>query len=388
VPSTQPYPLFFPKTAIHAEQTLLYLANFLCYKPCMIEQLYGIVHSGEHWLMSEDLKFSPSSRLISELLKLPPGTKVGIEYTPKFDRHFILNNEVKGFVPPAQRYYWQRIREICKEAGHKIIYLEDFPTYQEYAFKNLELINLMARFEQETSEEEKQKLSNSIYKLQVEKEYIHQVKRENAILALIQKHQPTVVILGRGHTDYLMFDQFNRLNSKGIKVDNYKIEDTNGLEYYEFEHLKWPILTKLNENPPLETRRDFDLKRTLLERRLKAVTEGRITCGTPNFIGTWDNYIPARGLFELYIEKELPDRITGKIEDCLGTALFNGQINENQISFSKVYLPSDSSEEAYEGIIFYSGSLSGNSYKGDFEFVFPDGRKPKYGEFAIQKFQG
>jgi hypothetical protein len=351
----------------------------------MIEQLYGVDHGYHHLLIPEGLKVHPSIELMSNLLALPAGTKVGIEYTPKFDRPYFVDGQ-RFFDPPTQRFYWQRLRAICREAEHKIIYLEDFSTYKEYVRKENEIINLTKKIKKKTPNEEKQKLLGSIYKLQVEAEYIHQVKRETAILNLIQKHQPTVVILGRGHTDYLMFNSSSRLDPKGIKVNSYQVEtpdSPSGTLYFFDEDIRRGVSTKLNKNPTLESRHDANWERFFLERRLKAVTEGRVTNGTPNFIGTWNTYIPAQGLFEIYVEDA--NQFSGKIEDCLGTAVFRGNVDENQISFLKIYLPSDSLKEAFRGAIAYQGNRIGDFYKGEFEHVYSEDRRKKGGEFILQK---
>lgn len=349
----------------------------------MVDRLYGVVHSLEYsflGLQTDEAKTHPSGRLIAELLGRPPGTKVGIEYTPKFNRPFLVDG-LKITIPPSQRFYWQTLRDICREKGHETIYLEDFHIYEEFTKKVLQGNILISKLEQDPPEKEKWKLQKNLYKLAVEADYIWTIKRELAFLKLIQKTQPEIVIMGRGHTEYLT-QNLDELTKRDIRIENYQTETVNSPEplFYEYNPRRI-IFATMDENPtPNPTAL---IERKCLERRFKAVTEGRVTDGTPNFTGTWDTSIPAKGLFEIYTGRD--GLFTGKIEDCFGTALFRGEINDQQIFFTKVYLPSDSSGEAFQGKILYRGNKTGDIYKGRFEFVYSESKKADGGEFILQK---
>lgn len=354
----------------------------------MIEQLYGVIHSTKIWPIGF-LRVEPSREIKSELLNLPTNTLVGIEHSPKFDKPFLLEDGSKGYITPPQRYYWNEIRQICKKAGHKIVYLEDFATFQEYNAKAVEFNKLM----KELSEDEKESSPNGVnidiknraYKLQVECDYIFKVKREKAILSRIQKYQPSVVILGKGHTDYLMSNPSIRLNKNGIHIQKYQTEELQ-LDFFDMDHPKYPIDTTLREGSSLEAMQQIELNRILLERSFKAVTEGCITNRTPDFIGTWDTDIPARGLFEIHLNKDENNRFTGIIQDSLGDAIFSGQIDEDQVSFTKIYFPDFSSEEAFhDGRVSYTGKRDGDLYKGYFEFVHNNGAIKEHRQFSLRK---
>lgn len=350
----------------------------------MIESLIGAAHRHSRRVGIIDMGESrvyPSPGLVKEILSYPSGTKVGLEYSPKFNRPFLIDKQ-KGAVLPEQRFYWQCLRNVCESAGHKIVYLENFPTYDEYLRKAIELDAVVRKLMQDSPEAEKRNLLPLAYKLQVEVGYTFIVKRESAILETIKTNKPSVVILGKNHTDYLT-QNLQELASRNIIIKKYQTESIDPIDDLSDLHPRVrAAVAQLDET--VTPNPNVLIKRTCLERNYKAVTEGRVTEGTPNFIGTWDTSIPARGLFEIYCQRD-GNTFMGTIEDCLGSAIFNGSLDENQVSFTKFYDPFCSSDEAFKNAISYHGTRIGNTYKGEFEFVHSESKRSPGGEFTLQQ---
>jgi hypothetical protein len=346
----------------------------------MIENLFGVEHSAmteRFGINMGEVKVHPSIGLIKEILAYPPGTSVGLEYSPKFNRPHMVGDQ-KVSLPPEHRYYWQELRDVCRMAGHKVVYLEDFATYGGYIKRAIELDSLVRRLRQDNSKEEREEISRA-YKLQVEVDYTFKVKRESAILETILAKKPKVVIMGKGHTEYLT-QNLEELTNRGIVIGRYQTESIPHSDFF-LDFAPSPRVSELDEavtpNP------DVLIERECLKRSYKAVTEGRVTNGHADFIGTWDTYIPARGLFEINIT-ESGSICNGTIEDCLGSATFTGSFDEDKIHFIKTYDTSRSLDDAYKGDIFYRGAKTGNIYRGNFDVVLTDGKIHPGGEFTLQ----
>ena len=339
----------------------------------MVERLYGVQHGAEApWILTGEggISASPSWELLFGLESLPQGTKVAIEYTPKFNRPFFVDGK-RAFVPLSQRRYWQEIIKTCKTAHLDIVYLEDFPTFTEIVRREIQCGEVLGELQKAEPERELE-LRRTLYRLTVEAEYLNVIQREKTFLERIQATQPKVVIMGQRHTDFLIANG-QEFSSRGITVANYRKEALSlhpSFLFSEDRHVSGVLLEDSSPNPQII------VERTCLERQLRAVTEGRVTDGSPNFIGTWDVEIPARGLFEVYLESGM----SGRIEDCLGTATFVGEIGPERVDFIKGYHPEESSGAAYHDVINYSGRLVGQNYEG----VYKVGREPER-KFTLQR---
>lgn len=339
----------------------------------MIESLYGVQHGGEVFPIftaGGEIFAFPSWELLFDLESLPQGTKVAIEYTPKFNRPFFVDG-IRAFVPLSQRRYWLEIIKTCKTAHLDLIYLEDFPTFTEIVRRKMQCGEVLGELQKAEPERELE-LRRTLYRLTVEEEYLSVSQREKTFLERIRATQPKVVIMGQGHTDFLIANG-QEFSSRGITVANYRKEVLPLPPSFLFSkdrNVSGVLLEDSSPNPQII------VERTCLERQLRAVTEGRVTDGSPNFIGTWDVEIPARGLFEVYLESGM----SGRIEDCLGTATFVGEIGPEIVDFTKSYHPEESSKTAYHDVINYSGRLVGQNYEG----VYKVGREPER-KFTFQR---
>ncbi len=335
----------------------------------MIERLYGVEHSLEApWIFAGEgqIPASPSWELISYLESSPQGTKVAIEYTPKFNRPFYVD-ETLALVPRPQRRYWQEIIQTCRRAELDIVYLEDFPTFLELSRKRLQAEEILSEA-QEAEPERKLELNRSLYRLDVETEYLYLFQRERTFLERIQASQPRIVIMGQGHTDFLIANR-QEFSSRSIAVASYQKEALSrppSFIYNLDRHVYGVLLEDSSPDPQVL------IERNCLERRMRAVTEDRVTSGSPDFIGTWDVEIPARGLFEVYLD-------SGTIEDCLGTAEFVGNIGPDSVDFTKGYVPGQYSHLAYHDMINYRGISTKEGYEG----FYTMGREPER-KFTLQ----
>lgn len=339
----------------------------------MIERLYGVQHGGEVYPMftaDGGISASPSWELLFDLESLPQGTKVAIEYIPKFNRPFFVDGK-RAFVPLSQRRYWQEIIKTCKTAHLDLVYLEDFPTFTEIVRRKMQCGEILGELQKAEPERELE-LRRTLYRLTVEAEYLDVIQREKTFLERIRATQPKVVIMGQGHTDFLIANG-QEFSSRGITVANYRKEALSlppSFLFSEDRNVSGVLLEDSSPNPQII------VERTCLKRQSRALTEGRVTDGSPDFIGTWDVEIPARGLFEVYLDSKQ----SGRIEDCLGTATFVGEIGPERIDFTKGYLPEESLKTSYHDVINYSGRLVGKDYEGVYKVGIAPERK-----FTLQR---
>lgn len=347
-----------------------------------VERLYGVVHgsSGEMFgVRIYDTLVAPSRDLMADILTLPQGSTVGIETCPELEGQLIYQGE-SFMIPEPDRFYWGRIKRLCERRGVKFEYLEDFETYKKYLDKVLEgnaLYDQLRSAQMTDNEEEASKLFPLIYANEVKRDYIHLFDREEAIFKRIEATKPTIAIIGRGHSDpYLQDDNF--VNGRFV-VGEYRAETVfhepwhwnSGEPRYdraELSHLREPMDRVIVE-------------RELVARRYRTVTEGRVMAeGRPDYIGTWEPRIPAQGLFEIYLN---PDGQTGRIEDGLGTASFEGKIWDGEVAgFGKRYAK-DSDRRGEDASIVYEARFQNGEFVGLYSGV-----DIAPSEFRMRKFDG
>ena len=365
----------------------------------MVERLYGIEH-GKNITAGEipaiDSETMPGEKLVNELLSLPPDTSVGIEHALELEEVFIVDG-LRKITHGSQ--YWIEIKRICNQQNLEVIYLEDFPTLKEYVRKcNLkekldrEILEDNTKFrkqnptktteEYEESPEVRRKIREA-YKAGVEADYIFIIGREQKILEKIAERQPQVVLLGKGHSDYIMLRPVE-FTSRKIPLGQYKVEERKSMPWLlESEEFPDKESVYLLQNPSPD--RSELLHRELLQRRYDAVTQGRILPNRiPDYIGTWDLVIPARGLFEIYLNPKT-GKNTGRIEDSLGSATFTGVVSENNVIFAKKYEESKSSSEAVKATLSYEADGANEFYVGHFKAVSAYANNKEY-PFVMRKF--
>lgn len=324
----------------------------------MLERIYGVTHGGELEVVGlrvSDIFIGPSRQSMRDLLTLPEGSSVGIETCPELEKPF----EVRGQpidVDKSTDFYWQRIKKLCQRKNLEVVYLEDFATYQKYVEKLVEVESLYRRLEGElVLGGLPDKVTQRIYKTQTEADHIFYQEREEKLLERIQETKPTVVILGRGHTDHLI--KSKGFKKRGIEPKQYLGEEVIWSESFSlaFPEKRYQRAESVS---PLTPDKKLILQKKLEERSYRAVTEGRVMANkTPDYIGTWDVHVPARGLFEIYLDKKDKSGMgTGIIENCLGTGkILFSKFENHEVCFLKKYKPQGSSGSAAKDEILYEG---------------------------------
>ncbi len=193
----------------------------------MAERVYGVMHGSRTeiaGITTSDILIAPSRELMRDLLTLPPGTSVGIEDCPELQQPYEMRGRIIDFTE-STKFYWGRIRRLCKRRGLNVVYLEDFETYKKYLEKHLEAISLIDVLEREMKEGGfPERVMQRMHRAQVEAEYIFVFEREKAIFDQIQATQPAIVILGRGHTDALLLN-LDPFNQRGVSIGEYRAEE-------------------------------------------------------------------------------------------------------------------------------------------------------------------
>lgn len=352
----------------------------------MVERVYGVTHGLEvslFGLFPQEVPTYPSRELVAELAQLPPGSSVGIETIPDMlqglpDELLEVDGERITW-KPVRSQYWKSTKEVCDQLGHTVVYLDDIETLQAYVRKRVEQKKigdaLKAIPHLPANEAQAQPLVEAYYKAEVEAEYIHVAQREEKMVEHIRKFNPTVVVIGIGHGDYLVSRDRLPESDKPAIYRREIAEFTGTLDY--------PGAVSYIDRRSAPDQHHL-LGRELLERKYRAVMTGRVLDGkAPNFIGTWDTWCRPRGLFEAYIIARTGNTLTLTIEDCLGTGSTDMSIDGNNVSFSKRYDPSQSAP-GHDLPIEYKGKKEGDVYMGEFVIV---GENTK-GSFTMQTFGG
>lgn len=346
------------------------------------------------------------SGLRDELMSLPKGTRVGVQYFEELCdggvpyRRSLRVKNTSVYVPEHIAGYWGEILGICKLRGLEAIFLDDYKIFREIAkklvqkeMKTEEIKNMEINNPQPKVEIKKiiQALKEEIYTLDVEMEHLQTEKKGDKILENIIHEQPGVAILGAGHADYFI------ANPQLMEMIKVKFEKYAREQYSEKINLselptymrKLPhVFGKLINNA--EPNKVSLADREMVERRYKAITLGRIIASKePAWIGTWDVDIPARGLFEIYVEDEIKTfhgvtAIKGRVEDTYGSATFFGSIGDETLIFQKDYDEMARSAGADILPMLYETPIRGETveglpkgvYRG--HFTTKDSKKPFY----------
>jgi hypothetical protein len=300
--------------------------------------------------------------LRNELMALPKGTKVGIEYPKelcyggKATRTCMIISTKKAEIPSATRMYWNEILNICQMKGLDVVFLDDYITIKDQLQKLVEVgkkqgkINMMMinekKLNEETLKQKVRKLNEEVYRLQTEASFIHIIKREEKVLERIIVEMPKVVIASIGNADYFMAEREmmlkNGINFKDHAREEFdtKLDIDRLPEYMKRAPESFGKLVQ-KPGPTIEALAE----RESIIRKMNALKTGRILPDkheSPRYIGTWDMVIPARGLFEVYVEHDMitlhdATAISGIIEDTFGTATFWGSVGNDSIRFEKTY---------------------------------------------------
>ena len=146
------------------------------------------------------------------------------------------------------------------------------------------------------------------------------------ILRNIALNKCGVVAAGIGHTDAWVLGAENISQRYGISFGKYSTDtlfDKQPLELFFTE----------DAVPKVSSFQEF----VRIRRATALLERGRFSDKVPDWVGTWDVYQPSKGYFELFIEDKDGSEVSGRIEDCLGSARFEGVITPRFVNFVKVY---------------------------------------------------
>jgi hypothetical protein len=353
-----------------------------------LNKLYGVVHGGavECPLLPQPLMVTlkPSLRLIEKLGELPAGTKVGIEYMhPEVKTEYDSKLLENGLQPNAHdQRYWDVILKALNEKSHETVYLDEISQYGNLIRLQKEMKRVLTLLHRPLPRKQARQLTGEQYALDVEIQNDLAFRRHDRLLEKICEVKPQVAIIGDGHANIMWKDQASA-HLGNIYIKEYSAETFADLtrairslqfglsEFHSQSQLENWMSRHIEPNGFVEN--PVDCKPISCEserRRYKAITEGRITDGVPTYIGTWDAYVPQRGLFEMFVGKRVlngnVEAIDGIIEDSFGSATFYGTLSSSAITFVKTYSDEAIKSGASRDEIVYAGRILNNKVSGEF----------------------
>jgi hypothetical protein len=357
-------------------------------------KLYGLVESLKVEMLFERLDpiAVPHPMLFAHLANVHPEHSIGLAIDAPRKKTTIesvqfLNHDI--YLDLHKRF---------KKQGNSIVFLESTAFYTDIAkrTKQLQALEKEIKHASEDTFLEKYRAQD---KLGIELAYEAALGRERPILENIAREKPDIVFIGLGHAGRFYRDQARLKEQYSIVIDEYwedrvvrQPSEDDIVMAMDISEGHIPLESILQDQIEVDMRKITspdeaysDKECPLIERKYRAAKHGRVTEGTPDYIGTWDLRLEHRGLFELFVQERTlsgkKTNIKGLIEDCNGTAGFEGFTNDNYIEFTKVYA-NDAPWHAAKGNIFYNAYDPGTGeYRG--EYLGMDcGR----GKFTMKKF--
>jgi hypothetical protein len=345
--------------------------------------LYGILHGGTINSLAGyrgNIKIAPSLDFIEDLLRIPKGTKVGLESMKESDWdevkfHLITlpfnppkscEEDLRPYYTQSHPTYWDILAKVCLDFDLEVVFLEDKKIwfgYNKMIVKNqeneLRRKNKLFHKNGESEEHYDRKrigFNTEKFKEDIYARKMHEIDRDNSLLKRIKSEGVDVAVVGVGHSDYWMANHQAINQAFGVTFDGYSTELLRKKHFpgEEFNHFE------KNAKPDLRC----VFVRTSLERTLRLLENGSLGDGKPDFIGTWDIHTPLEGYFEMFMDRS-GKNIHGKIIDCLGDADFEGEINKRGIQFVKTY----NQDRCVEGVvnkILYKGIIRDDNVIGLF----------------------
>jgi len=334
-------------------------------------RLYGITHGAsiDSFFSSTPVYINPAIELLDDLAELPKGSKIGIEWFEESGWQEVQDDLAKRsfdaglhdipFFDGLASYYWGILTSKLQRLGLQPVFLEDKFIWSRY---NQAVVNLVNSNKEELFHESKSdrdyhiklcEYNEARLELLLKSRKIHEIERDDALLSAIASGRLDAAIVGVGHGDYWMVNKARIQEQTGVAFDSYSKEQPNGNTCLPTVFVK-----------KAEPDKNHIYTRKSLERAIRLMEQGRVVEGTPDFVGTWCDYAPSKGYFEVFVHEKDGEEIYGEIEDVLGTATFRGRVNGNGIKFTKVYTAALA--DAIRGEISYEATRRGNEFLGVF----------------------
>jgi hypothetical protein len=310
------------------------------------------------------------------------------EHIKQYSKKMLVGLEIESSKKvvklPHVTFYNQEIQmdllRHFKKKGNPVRFLEPMKLNRDLDELAGRMIEAGRAAEKSETAEERCRLQNEADKLQIEFAHQSRLGKEESLLESISKYKPDLVFLGLAHSSHFYRNSELLKQKYGIVIDEYyedrivrepSSEDILMAAKACDEHLSMEDV--LEHDIELELckvdspdKTNVPLDRVMLERSYKAVREGRVTDDKPDYIGTWETALEHKGLFEVFVKERIADncitRIRGTIEDCIGTAGFEGFIDGNKLLFTKRY--TNALPNAAKGEINYNGLRHGPQKDG------------------------
>lgn len=349
-------------------------------------RLFGAVHGGytiDTLLQRREIELVPTSQLENRLRQLSPNSRVGIENLSPEDWQEVKSHLIAHSPRPSAEYqssnrYWERVAKICKSSGHKVVWLEDKDNLFKYNHAIIEAGKVRGKYgelyheEGESDRDQHRKfvsLNEELHRAQIKSDRIHLLDRDERILGKIALKKCDAVVAGIAHTDAWVLDRARIAKKHGIEFGQYSTDALVGPQIF---------LLKFVENAIPDPNLAYDF--TGLRKAVHLLERGKLTAETPDWVGIWDVYNPSKGYFELFVEQQKEGNVSGRIEDCAGTARFEGVFTPRLVRFVKSY--GNSTRDAIKSDINYETGDAGYDREMHQGIFRSDGRK---GVFYIEK---
>lgn len=335
-------------------------------------KLYGITHGASinSLFFSTPINISPAPELLEDLAELPKRSRVGIEWFGETGwqevqdhltrRSFAAGLEGAPFFDDPASHYWGIIINELQRHCLQPVFLENKEVWLKYNQAVVDLAKerqnqLFHEGESDRDYHEKLCRHNEARKKRVlATRRIHEIERDEVLLSAVSSGTLDAAIVGSGHADYWIANKPRIQQQTGIIFDSYSKQQQNGKDC---------PLTVFVRNAKPDQNNIYERKS--LERAIRLMEQGRIAEGTPDYIGTWCDYEPSQGYFEIFVHERDGEDVSGVIEDVLGSATFIGRVNQKGIRFTKIY--TNASPEAVRGEISYEAERTGHEFHGFFK---------------------
>jgi len=200
------------------------------------------------------------------------------------------------FIDYMAELYWKRLIEAVKKNGSDVILLEDIEDYREIneAFVKTRSLSLEGDLA-------------GAYNVSLELRRLQEFVKHDIMLS--RTDGLDAVVVGVGHSDYWMSKPDIAQRFSGYSVETIDFETGEMRIGFLADTVPDPQNVFMEEN---------------LIRCLKIRDQGYLSEKEPDFTGTWDLDIPARGHFEMFVDFEKENAYKGRIIDCNGDAIFSG----------------------------------------------------------------
>lgn len=347
--------------------------------------LVGAAHNaemiGNFGQVLREVPQEPSVELIATIHELNRGSRVAVEITERRLRDYREDpddftnpviecdslgfseeelerrglTEGYGYIQMRRKgaHFFDRVVEEAQVAGHDVVFVDSDELLDE-AERHVARAGVL-KTEHKRSWAERQMA-----------EHIVVVSRELHIFRQMGLWMPDMSVIGAAHADELAINEATR-SQYGITVDQYfrSWPDNAAMTRNFCNGVVAPVTQLHDANPQIDQQALF-WESERVKRNYRAATQGRVTENAPQFIGTFEPWVPASGLFEVYPDH---DRRTGNIEDHIGTATFtDGLFTDSDVRFTKTYQVEKSGPGASSSPIRYEGiAISLFDYEGEWE---------------------